>query len=568
MKLENLEDIWGDLKGLSNRDKAVVHGRRGQEALDAAKACGKLEADDKGVKRAWLATLLGVGRSALRQNTALRRITSEFDKLAAELFANQQVGIGDIEQRLSNPQSNVIDLVETRARLDRLEAGEIELVSFEFDNESYTVPVLLWGDRIDEDASDFLRDRVVKGGVSLLTVRRDASILRRFLRHCRAKGWELRYLTDRRLRDYRSLIRHVDTAILNDEGRNIWARTFNNYLSVIFRFLTWAEKTGRIRGVVELDQAPSQRQRPPVTGRVHYGIMPGGRRIRQWVSNVTLRDKRGNAADRGTPDEQQIRDTHRVAASRRHATRDTLLFLWGEYTGARRASILGVRLTDLPNRDQFDELRSNGGRWGIKIFTKGGSWHTIYPDLFLLDATLDYIDVERAAIVEVNLKKGRPPSEYVFLSQKTGDVLQGDSLTKISIECFRKAGIFDASYHRFRGTYVTKKICVALDAYGSTIQGLSPNSSFIETLITRIHKDTHHLSPEGLKPYIGQELDRRLRQGKAFKAQELDGEIRQKELHLEATNRRLTRSEEKRQLLRDIDRGDRASAEARLAVLM
>ncbi|ANM11304.1 MULTISPECIES: hypothetical protein [unclassified Rhizobium] len=568
MKLENLDDIWGDLRGLSNRDKAVAHGRRGQEALDAARASGRLEADEKGVKRGWLADLLGVGRSALRQNTALRRITAEFDELASELFVSHQVRVADIEKGLDGPQSNVIDLVETKARLDRLDTGEIEFVTFEFDGETYTIPVLLWGDRIDEDASDFLRDRVVKDGVSLLTAKRDASILRRFLRHCRKKGWQLRHLTDGRLRNYRSSIRHVDAAILNDEGRNIWARTFNNYLSVIFRFLTWAEKTGRIRGVVELDQAQSQRQRPPVTGRVHYGVMPSGRRIRQWVSIVTLRDKRGNAADRGTPDEPGIRNVHRVAASHRHATRDTLLFLWGEYTGARRASVLGVRLTDLPTREQLDELRSRGSRWGIKIFTKGGTWHTIYPDLFLLDVTLDYVDVERAAIVEVNLKKGRPPSQFVFLSQKTGEVLQGDSLTKISIECFRKAGIFDCSYHRFRATYVTKKICVALDAYGSTIQGLSPNSSFIETLVTRVHKDTNHLSPEGLKPYIGRELDRRLRRGKEFKSQELDGEIRQKELHLETTNRRLTKSEEKRQLLRDIDRGDRASAEARLAVLV
>ncbi len=427
--------------------------------------------------------------------------------------------------------------------------------------------MILWDDRIDEEASDFLRDCVVKDGVSLSTAKRNASILRRFLRDGRKRGWQLKDWTDRRLRTYRNSVRHTDSAILNDEGRNIWARTFNNYLSVIFRFLTWAEKTGRIRGIVELDQALASKQRPPVTGRVHYSTMPGGRRIRQWVSSVILRDKRGNAADRGTPDEDQIRDVHRAAARRRHVIRDTLTFLWGEYTGARRASVLGILLKDLPTRDQLDELRRTGGRWGIKIFTKGGTWHWIYPALSLLDSTLDYIDVERAALTEKNLKKGRPPSEFVFLSQKAGAVLRADSLTKIAIACFRAAGIFDASYHRFRATYVTKAICVALDAYGSTIQGLSPNSSFIETLVTRVHKDTHHLNPEGLKPYIGRELDRRLRQGKAFKVDELDTEIRQKEFQLEATNLRLANSEEKRLLLQDIDRGDRASAEARLALL-
>ncbi len=140
MKLENLEDIWGDLEGLSNRDKATVHGRRGQAALDAARATGKLEADANGVKRVWLANLLGVGRSALRQNTELRRITSEFDQLAAELFPNRQAGICDNDGNLGDPRPNVIDLVETRARLDRLENGEIEIVTFDFEGRPIPYP--------------------------------------------------------------------------------------------------------------------------------------------------------------------------------------------------------------------------------------------------------------------------------------------------------------------------------------------------------------------------------------------------------------------------------------------
>lgn len=99
------------------------------------------------------------------------------------------------------------------------------------------IPTLVWPEGIDEAASDWFRDLMVRGGRTTGTAHEYAKILRLFLRFCRAKGRAWQDVDDEFLIPW---FEHLH------RGKRLSINRTNTCLTTISKFYKWAEDTGRI----------------------------------------------------------------------------------------------------------------------------------------------------------------------------------------------------------------------------------------------------------------------------------------------------------------------------------
>lgn len=137
------------------------------------------------------------------------------------------------------------------------------------------------------------------------------------------------------------------------------------------------------------------------------------------------------------------------------AQRNTLLAKWYVQTGVRRSEWVHLYMRNVPSQEAIDDALLSGLGINVKLeVTKSGEEQWVDPSAELLDATREYIDGPRAAIVKrFREKPGYKEPKEVFLSDTTGLALNERSV------CNLLKGIFSAAKakgtgHRLRASFL------------------------------------------------------------------------------------------------------------------
>lgn len=398
------------------------------------------------------------------------------------------------------------------------------------------IPTLVWSEGIDEAASDWFREIVVRRGVAISTAHEYANILRPFLRFCRQRKRAWQTIDDEFLVVWREHLRC---------GEGLSIARVNASLKTIFAFYQWAEEAKRIRfqvGIYVEDELPAALSNVvfPISAKRVFTKGRHGRVFGNWTTPLTLKDPEKGRM-RHTPTEDEIRSLHEVAAERRHGERDSLMLSYAEEAGPRRAEILKVGKSQMPTRDQLSDLIERDEPWVVMIKRKGGTTKPIYLQPDLIIRTLDFIEFERREIVSrchASIVGYREP-DGIFLSSTTGMPLHPDSVSTISRRVFGRAGVKNSSIHRLRARHAVRIIETLVDAI---FEGelIGPESNSAETILTKAAEMMGHAHPQSLRPYLTYVLNRRIQTADATKVSKLEGRIRQLKLQVDTFARRLS----------------------------
>jgi integrase len=418
------------------------------------------------------------------------------------------------------------------------------------------IPTLVWPEGIDEVASDWFRDIVLRYGASRSTAHEYANVLRPFLRFCRQRKRTWQSVNDEFLILWREQL---------NQTAGVSKARVNHVLKTIFAFYTWAEYHKYVRyrvGVYVANELPEALADYvfPISAKRVYRKSRSGRVFANWTTPLTLTDAEKGRM-RHTPNEDEIRKLHEAAAEHRHAERDSLMLSFEEETGARRSDVLQIGKSHLPEGDQLAQMIERDEPWVVMIVRKGGGLKplNLLPDLII--RTLNFIEFERSAIVSQCLEKivGYSEPDQIFLSSTTGRPLHLDSVSSIGRKIFARAGVKNASMHRLRARFAVRVVEELVDAVFGDAQ-VGPQSNAAETILTKAAEMMGHAHPESLRPYLTYVLNRRIQTAESTKAGKLSARIRQLKLDADAFVRRLSTNKELHGIALELAAGRRADA--------
>lgn len=416
------------------------------------------------------------------------------------------------------------------------------------------IPTLVWSDGIDVPASDWMRHLVADGKTASSSAEESLKTLRQFLRFCRDRRRPWEQVDDAFIELYLAFQR---------QKRKIGVRRINHHVSTIFAFYLWAERSRRLRyhvGIYSQDDLPPHLKGlpPAIAAEKRFSKGKVGRVYSSWHSPLTVAGAK-QSLPRHTPTEEEVRQTHRVTLPLKNAVRNSLLYSWGEETGARRAEALAIRVDQIPSYEMIGDAILHDRPIKVDIVRKGNKQGELLALPLLAQATRDYIDNERSEIVsrfKLRHVEYIEPDE-VFLSSTTGQVLTKNSLTRISIEALRNAGVSRSSYHQFRHKKAKDSIRVLLEENRNAVTGESLRS---EELIGSMVADMMgHKSSRSLMPYIREYLDQETKHSDSFKGHTLAANIRQMERIAAALEKRNSTNRKRTEINKLIDSLDEDS---------
>jgi len=351
------------------------------------------------------------------------------------------------------------------------------------------IPLLILDNDIVEEASDFLRHKVVRDSCSIGTAKTyadDLSLWFIFLKsqncpwRCANDNWLLRW------RDIQSI-----------EG--IKASTINRRVSLVFHFYYWAQINGIITGVVKTDPTDSTKIFP----------FSSKRTLRRSITTPLLFPNT-EEPNRHTLAEAECQKLDEQASRGRHAYRNILIMMWFRETGLRRAEALSLKTSHIPHLIDIERMAKLKQTFPLKVVGKGSKSRILSVPPSLMEATRLYIENDRKAIVKRRRKNGCTQiSDFLFLSER-GTPIQETSLSNALRILFLKAGIGNASGHRLRARYLKRLAKVFVD------QAIhSPNPMDMQTVWLKTAEAAGHSRPDSLFPYVGKELKRVLSSSKA-----------------------------------------------------
>lgn len=329
----------------------------------------------------------------------------------------------------------------------------------------------------------------------VLVQRRATSSVRQFAYHLQ-QWWsfiEKRKITWDSADDY-TLMAWRDSFLNNGHDK----RTINSRVLTIFRFYLWVEKKGYTNGLIgETDISRGFRPKLSVTAHTN----DKGRT--RYTTPLLIRTVAKPILP--TPTNDAITKVHEALAQMYGDNtdlmiRDSLILLWMEGTGLRRAEVLSLKTSDIPDRDALDSETLEDDHAKINVTGKGGKKRIVFAGRDLLTETQEYIENERQAMVRrFRSKQGEiyPEPHNIFLSAKTGLSLTPDAVSQQLAKAFRKAGI-KGSGHRIRARFLTNLVGSLLEAQFEKFKSL-PDAASILLPAAQI---AGHNNIETLRPYL------------------------------------------------------------------
>jgi integrase len=291
-------------------------------------------------------------------------------------------------------------------------------------------------------------------------------------------------------------------------------------ISTVHDFFKWAESRGLLKNHIQIAAKHEYNDLAqdyvfPISSQLLMVRGRQGHSYPKWVSTLTGGTQHHTYGMRHTPtSEEVLRLGNEVELHQRNNVRNKLIMDWALSTGARVSEILQIKESDFPAIDSISELFGGcGGSACYEIWVerknRGRSLLRVPLDLVL--RTIEYIacDEQRLKIIADRPSGARRNDSFVFLSEKTGDVLTADSVTRIFGYFFKKAGIKKANIHRLRAKYITEVIEFQLDRLAEGGVEVDPTSSWQETVLVMATQLMGHSHPVSLMPYLNEILQRR-----------------------------------------------------------
>ena len=529
MRYAELPNIWQEnLSGLSGAAIGRVYVERGIERLVSRALDPSLYADWGKIDRDRAAQLIGCKRSALYQNIGIRAIIADLEREDAKFKPED----GSEPQESVQPENNVIRFPMERARppsryiVGKIVVAKVELSLGQKVARLYSIPTLFWADGIDREVSHYMRALALEER-PLSTLLEYVKILREFRRFCRQNGIPWIMVTDDVLRAYRAhkLNKHIKT------------RRINTITGVIFQFYAWAERVGLLRNHVQLyepgEYPPEMWEHPFAITSDEY-IKKDGKKIR--VSRVRI-DDNSPRANRPTVTDSGLKRVKNAEAGSKHEERNSLAYSWIAITGARSFELLQVSVGQLPTRGQLDRIFAGALTWSIEVRRKGGRDGKLYPTADLLRRTLNFVENQRADIVDTCENRGRVVSDSLFLTDR-GTTLAVSSLQGLARRAFQRAGVA-GSIHRIRAIPARKAVEVALDVVDVGDVELGPDTIWKHAVLMRAADILDHKSTRTLEHYLNDLINSRVQKSTASRLHMVESAISEKELTLAALERRI-----------------------------
>lgn len=503
-------DIWAPLpNGASNSLKAEVFALRAEAVIASQlrRTDSALFAGGK-VSRKGLAEAIGCKIAATNQNPRIRALIKKTDEHLKAAYVSPAVNeLHRAISRLRFDDENVHPL-HPNSKASHIVITSEELVLYD---KSYAgIPAIVFADGIHDESADWLRHIRIGRDFGERTAEQYAKMLRAFLQEMvRGPRLQLSQITDAHILSWR-----------NSKYGNMSSKkqNANNIVQIIFEFFLHCERTGRLKyrvGCYERSELPEAMK------GVHFPISAiplhsKGRRFR-WASPLAFKRVPTSIGNRGTPDDEAMREAHRLLRGTRHERRTSAMLVLVEDSGARVSELLQLKLRDIPEEEELlAALETDGGLWEVKVVRKGGDEAELQ---FSTDALLEarsylrfrkaLIEVHRARAKKKNIHYSAP--EELFISEGTGKVLTSDTVTRIVSTLLNKAGIKKAGIQRVRAKFAIDTIDEVLNEYLALGISLDGESAWVETVIQQAAARMGHRGTGSLKHYLHSALDRRLR---------------------------------------------------------
>lgn len=517
MRLDPETNIWAaKLEELSGYDKGRIYAQRANHLIAAAlndpKKYAQLFRNGR-VRRTMLASLVGCNRSVFIDNpqvvTLLETVEGRSPGPLSIASSPIPPELSDAEE--SPPLPAVVQSVLTRLKQGAVIGGRdhpdrIVLTdrSCRIDKQRYELPTIIWSCGIEEEASDWLRDLVIKNAATTSSAKQYAKIIRAFLRYCRDRNRAWHAVDDNFLVAWRNGRRGKvdDQQVISD-------------LNIVFQFYVWAETTGLLSlhvGIYDKEEMPAGFKRGDFPISARRKISKRGAQT-GWATTLSFRASRAIEGRRNTPTDAQAMSVHEQLLKGVHGERDALIASWAEEAGPRRFEILQLRLRDLPTHDELIRFIEAEENVEIAISRrKRGSKAPLSVNPYLIIETRNWIEGGRRKIVEECRQRlvGYREAAEIFISSKTGKVLAPDSVTRLMGEAFKAAGVEKASLHRLRAKAIVEAIELLVDGFFESNVVVEPGSQWAETILVLVAEKHGQASALSLRPYLNFVLNRRL----------------------------------------------------------
>lgn len=383
------------------------------------------------------------------------------------------------------------------------------------------IPIIIVpGNTVDADTSDYLRQQVIENTWKPKTSRTHAEAIL----HCMKYAYSIR----------RPFLMMRDTDLrkwINAQRKSgVSENVITQRVAAVYRFFRWAEANGRTYGAVDLHGRDALAA-PRITSDVVETKRKGSKNKRiKYQAKVS---------PKSVPDELQPTPTHddvtALLVEGVHSfgeavgERNSLLIRWAAHSGVRRFEWGALQVEQLPSLKKVVQARTLRNSLEIKlVITKNSRQRVIsvLPDL--VEDTWEYIEGERKAIVERFMVKRpeEPPPKEIFLSKKTGRALVDKAITNIYTKLFFRAGV-EGHGHRLRATHLAYLFEATLDAEEARLVSLGrPRSEVDHELVLRIVADqAGQKSVHSLRPYLTLARKRRRNRAEVEEAVTLEQKI-------------------------------------------
>lgn len=507
------------------------------DILEECRTTRKAELVSNRISRIWLAAQIGCGLKTLSNSPRLRNYIKTWER---QHLSTLEHTVRRIQRTL--PETDA-EAIEGNVLMFRKLSDDGRIVHAPYRKSPRTIvpiPTLVWRDGIDVEVSDYARYLILKTNLAEDGVEEYVKVLRIFTRYRRGLGVSWKMVDDNTLLGWQVQMLGADLPVPR-----------RNYcLSIVYAFYRWAEDTGRLKYHVRIARRTDYPRDMydylfPISS-VEVKSKKGRTTRIQWKTPLTERIGHGGYGFRHTPNTEQINELFGlVRQDGEHGVRNHLMMSWALECGARLHELLQPTLDDLPSMDQISEVMDSD-TWVIKVKRKGqkGKMGQLVLSADLIFRTLEYIRFERKAVVEKCRAAGKEPSEFVFISSRTGQPLHGDSVTRICGKIFRAAKVERANIHRLRAAFITQEVERCLDAVEHGGNSMDLTSNWHETVLTMAAQLMGHTSILSLRPYLNQLLARRLQREAARKGgrEPTDAELQRTSHEFAAENAELIRA--------------------------
>lgn len=491
-------------------DATAVVSNRAMSALFYQRLCEVLETCDPAevpcyncrFSRTWFANQIGCSPSTLTTSPRLRNALGAWERKHRSKMVSTT-------HRAEDDDTNVALLAKKRP------TGEIfripVTVTRSTKKQTMDVPTLVWEEGLDEWVGDYARHLSFVSKQAYSSVEETVKKLRMFRRFQRGHRVPFEQVNDDFLLAWQSA--------MASSPRSSGKRR-DECISTVHDFFKWAESRGLLKNHIQIAAKHEYNDLAqdyvfPISSQLLMVRGRQGHSYPKWVSTLTGGTQHRTYGMRHTPtSEEVLRLGDEVELHQRNNVRNKLIMDWALSAGARVSEILQIKESDFPAIDSIGELfGACGGSvdYEIRVERKNRGRSLLRVPLDLVLRTIEYIacDEQRLKIIDDRPSGARRNDSFVFLSEKTGDVLTADSVTRIFGYFFKKAGIKKANIHRLRAKYITEVIEFQLDRLSEGGVEVDPTSSWQETVLVMATQLMGHSHPVSLMPYLNEILQRR-----------------------------------------------------------